>query len=142
MFDQLLQLLSRYSGLLTAASFVVSLLTLFTMMMFKRRIRIEFDKKQFENQKRKILKELDGFEGSLFDGLYTTDFLRKIDILLSEIPMAYTCLSRKTRLYTNYVVLFLNYVCFKEAQSGSNKSCQKLNKKLRRISILLKREIL
>lgn len=128
------------SDLVNVLSLFVSLVTLITMLRFKKRIRVEFDKRELGSKKTRLAKELDGCEGSLRDGLYTKDFLQKVDLLLNDILVSYSCLSFGLKVHIQWAIHFINHRCVKDATSGNHSYAHTLCKRLQRISILLRKE--
>lgn len=140
MIDDFIAFVSQYSSVIDTISLIVSVLTLFTMLRFKHRLRVEFDKRDLISQKKRLLKELDGCEGSLIDGIYTVNFLQRIDLLLNEITASYKCLSWGLQIRIKETIIFLNRKCMAEVTKGQSSYRHKLCKKLKQISVSLKKE--
>lgn len=132
--------ISDYSYILDIFSLAVSFLTLITMLRFRHRLQIELDRRELLNTRRKLQKELDGFSGSLLDGIYTVEFLQKIDLLLNELLLSYKCFSWKLRITIRWTIFFLNSFCINDASSNSSRHRYKLCKNMRRILVLLRKE--
>lgn len=133
--------LPTVSDWINAVSLVVSICTLVSMLRLRRRIRIEFDKRDLGAKKHRLSKELLGFETSLRDdGLYTKNFLQKIDLHLNSILVNYSCLSLGLNLYIRYTIYFLNHHCLKDTLCGNQSHMHGLCKKLQKISILIGKE--
>lgn len=141
MLDLLKSVFPTVSDWVNAISLIVSICTLVSLLRLRRRIRFEFDKREFNSKRSRLIKELSGFEGSLRDdGLYTEDFLQKIDLRLNGILVSYSCLSLWLSLYIRYTVYFVNHPCIKDVSKGSQSHMHELCKKLQKISILLEKE--
>ena len=132
--------ISDYSYILDIFSLAVSLLTLITMLRFRHRLEIELDRRELLNTRRKLQKELDGFSGSLLDGIYTVEFLQKIDLLLNDLLLSYKCFSWKLRITIRWTIFLLNSFYINDALSSSSRYRHKLCKKLQKISVLLRKE--
>ena len=133
-------LLSKYSCLVDAVSLVISLLTLIAMLRFKHRIRIELDRRDLSATRKRLQKDLDGYAGSLMDGIYTVHFLQQIDLHLNDLLISYKCFSLKLRCCIRWTLFFLNFRCMNDASHQETKYRHRLCKKLRRILVLLKKE--
>lgn len=129
-----------WSWMINSLSLIISGATLITMLRFKKRIRSEFDRRNLNSSLSKLLKELQGYSGSLEDGLYTKEFLEKIDLKLHEILVSYSCLSLLFRLRIHSVIWMLNHRCIKEAVSEQTYFSHKLCRQLTSLSILLRKE--
>ena len=80
MIEQVNEFLASISNWLTAASVGISFLTLVTMLCFNRRLRKAFEKKDFAEERKRILKQIGGFSDSLLDGIYDEKFLDKLPL--------------------------------------------------------------
>lgn len=133
--------LPTVSDWINAISLIISICTLVSMLRLRRRIRIELDKRDLGSKKHRLVKELLGFEISLRDdGLYTKDFLQKIDLHLSSILVNYSCLSWSLNLYIRYTIYFLNHYCLRDTLHEKQSHMHKLCKMLQKISILIGKE--
>ena len=136
----LCSLFSSYSCLIDILGIIISLLTLITMLRFKHRIRIELDRRDLSNTRKRLQKELDGYAGSLMDGIYTVDFLQRIDLHLNDLLTSYKCFSLRLRCSIRWTLFFLNFYCISDASCQKTKYRHRLCKKLRRILVLLRKE--
>lgn len=86
--------LTQASNWVNAISLIVAMVTLVTMLRFKRRIRVDSEQKEFQRKRNRIIKDLNGFTGSLLEdpATYVTEFLETIDIYLLELAGSYTIL--------------------------------------------------
>lgn len=91
MIEEIDAFLKSISNWLTAASLIISILTLVSTLRFNHRMRKAFDKKDFSKERSQILKLIDGYSASLSDGIYDDQFLDKIDLLLSRIAESLSC---------------------------------------------------
>lgn len=140
MIEQITLFLASISDWLTAISVIISFLTLITMLCFNRRLRKAFEKRDFSEERTKILKEIGGFSDSLLDGIYDEKFLDKIDSCLVDISTSFTFFSMKLRFRLWWVSFCINHRYKKEIQKGADISRHKLSLQLRKIRILVGKE--
>lgn len=140
MIEKINSFLSSISNWLTATSVVVSFLTLATMLCFNRRLRKAFEKKDFTDERKKIIKQISGFSDSLIDGIYDEKFLNKIDIYLVDVSSRFTFFKMKLRFRFWWTSFCINHRYKKEIQEGINKSCHKLSRQLQKIQTLVRKE--
>ncbi len=139
--EQLQSWLSSVSDLINALSLIVSLVTLITMLCFKRRVRKAFEKKDFESSRKHTLKVLNGYVGSLSeDELYDEKFLKTIDLSLSRIRSEFTFFPIVLRLLLLWASFYIHHFCLPEIQKGKNKHVHALRLKLNKISVLVGKE--
>lgn len=134
--------LTQASNWVNAISLIVAVVTLITMLRFKRRIRVEFEKDAFRKKQNRIIKDLDGFNGSLLDdsATYVTEFLERIDIYLLELAESYTFLNRWLTLRLQYTSFCINHFYLKELANGNHRSRHKLCRQLRGILVRIRKE--
>lgn len=140
MIAQVNAYLASISNWLTAASVVISLFTLATMLCFNRRLRKAFEKKDFNEERKKILKQIGGFSDSLLDGIYDEKFLDKIDSCLVDVSTSFTFFSIQLRIRLWWISFCINHCYKQEIKKGTDKSRHKLSLQLRRIRILVGKE--
>lgn len=140
MIEQISAILMSISNWLTAISVVISFLTLATMLCFNRRLRKAFEKKDFAQERDKILKKIGGFSDSLLDGIYNEKFLDIIDSCLVDVSTSFTFFSRTLRFRLWWISFCINHCYKKEIKKGIDKSRHKLSKQLRKIRILVGKE--
>lgn len=140
MIAQINAYLASISNWLTAASVVISFFTLATMLCFNRRLRKAFEKKDFTEERTKILKQIGGFSDSLLDGIYDEKFLDKIDSCLVDVSTSFTFFSMQLRFRLWWTSFCINHCYKKEVKKGTDKSRHKLSLQLRRIRILVGKE--
>lgn len=140
MIPQINAYLASISNWLTAASVVISFFTLATMLCFNRRLRKAFEKKDFTEERTKILKQIGGFSDSLLDGIYDEKFLDKIDSCLVDVSTSFTFFSMQLRFRLWWTSFCINHCYKKEIKKGTDKSRHKLSLQLRRIRILVGKE--
>lgn len=140
MIAQINAYLASISNWLTAASVVISFFTLATMLCFNRRLRKAFEKKDFTEERTKILKQIGGFSDSLLDGIYDEKFLDKIDSCLVDVSTSFTFFSMQLRFRLWWTSFCINHCYKKEIKKGTDKSRHKLSLQLRRIRILVGKE--
>lgn len=140
MIAQIDAFLTSKSDWLTAISVVVSSFTLISMLCFNRRLRKAFEKKDFDIEKNKIIKQIGGYSDSLLDGIYNEKFLDKIDSCLVEVSTSFTFFSIQLRIRLWWTSFCINHCYKQEIIKGTDKSRPKLSKKLRRIRILIGKE--
>lgn len=134
--------LSRVSNWINAVSLTVAVVTLITMFRFKRRIRVEFEKDAFRKKQNRIIKDLNGFTGSLLEdpAAYVTEFLETIDIYLLELAESYTFLNQWLSFRIRYTSFCINHFYLKEVANGNQRSRHKLCRQLREILVLMRKE--
>lgn len=134
--------LDQASNWINAVSLIVAVVTLITMLRFKHRIKVEFEKENFQKKRTRILKDLDGFSSSLLEdsGVYVSAFLEKIDVYLLELITSYTFLNPWLTVQLRYTSLCINHRYMKEVASGNCKSRHKLCRQLRGILVLMRKE--
>lgn len=134
--------LNQTSNWVNAISLIISIITLITMLRFRRRIRVEFEKDAFKKKRSRILKDLDGFSGSLLEdaGVYVSAFLGKIDVYLLELVTSYTFFNPWLTVKLRYTSFCINHFYMNEAASGNYKSRHKLCRQLRGILMLMRKE--
>ena len=140
MIAQIDAFLTSKSDWLTAISVVVSSFTLISMLCFNRRLRKAFEKKDFDIEKNKIIKQIGGYSDSLLDGIYNEKFLDKIDSCLVEVSTSFTFFSIQLRIRLWWTSFCINHCYKKEIKKGTDKSRHKLSLQLRRIRILVGKE--
>ena len=140
MIEQVNEFLASISNWLTAASVGISFLTLVTMLCFNRRLRKAFEKKDFAEERKRILKQIGGFSDSLLDGIYDEKFLDKIDSCLVDVSTSFTFFSIKLRFLFWWTSLCINYRYKKEIKKGTDKYRHKLSLQLRKIRISVGKE--
>lgn len=130
------------SNWVNAISLIISIITLITMLRFKHRIKVEFEKENFQKKRNRILKDLDGFSGSLLEdsSVYVSAFLRKIDVYLLELVTSYTFLNPWLSVRLRYTSFCINHFYMKEAAGGNLNSRHKLCRQLRGILVLMRKE--
>lgn len=134
--------LTQASNWVNAISLIVAVVTLITMLRFKRRIRVEFEKDAFRKKQRRIIKELDGYVGSLLEdpATYVTKFLETIDLFLLDLIESYTFLNRWLTFRIWYTSLCINHSYLKEVANGDQRSRHKLCRQLRGILVRIRKE--
>lgn len=134
--------LTQTSNWVNAISLIVAVVTLITMLRFKRRIRVEFEKDAFRKKQNRIIKDLNGFTGSLLEdpAAYITKFLETIDLYLLELAESYTFLNRWLTLRIRYTSFCINRFYLKEAANGDQRSKHKLCRQLRGILVRIRKE--
>lgn len=134
--------LTQASNWVNAISLIVAVVTLITMLRFKRRIRVEFEKEEFQKKRNRIIKDLNGFTGSLREdpAAYVTDFLEKIDIYLLELAESYTFLNRWLTFRIRYTSFCINHFYLKEASNGNHGSKHRLCRQLQGILVRIRKE--
>lgn len=134
--------LDSTSNWVNAISLIISVITLITMLRFKRRIRVEFEKDAFRKKQNRIIKDLNGFTGSLLDdpATYVAEFLERIDIYLLELADSYTFLNRWLTLQLRYTSFCINHFYLKELANGNYRSRHKLCRQLRGILVRIRKE--
>ena len=134
--------LTQASNWVNAVSLIVAIVTLITMLRFKRRIRVEFEKDALRKKQNRIIKELNGFNGSLLDdpATYVTEFLETIDIYLLELAESYTFLNQWLSFRIRYTSFCINYFYLKELTNGNHRSRHKLCRQLRGILVRIRKE--
>ena len=110
------------------------------MLCFNRRLRKAFEKKDFTEERTKILKQIGGFSDSLLDGIYDEKFLDKIDSCLVDVSTSFTFFSMQLRFRLWWTSFCINHCYKKEIKKGTDKSRHKLSLQLRRIRILVGKE--
>ena len=140
MIERITEFLASISNWLTAISVVISFLTLVTMFCFNRKLRKAFEKKDFAEARKKILKQIGGFSDSLLDGIYDEKFLDKIDSCLVEVSTSFTFFSIKLRLRLWWTSFCINHYYKREIKKGPDKFRHKLSLQLRVIRILVEKE--
>ena len=140
MIAQIDAFLTSKSDWLTAISVVVSSFTLISMLCFNRRLRKAFEKKDFDIEKNKIIKQIGGYSDSLLDGIYNEKFLDKIDSCLVEVFTSFTFFGIQLRIRLRWTSFCINHCYKQEIIKGTDKSRPKLSKKLRKIRILIGKE--
>lgn len=125
---------------LSVFSFFISLATFVAMLCFKRRIRIEFDKRDFRKNSSRLVKEFRSMHDSLQDGLYSKDFLQKIDSVLDEVLVAYSFISPILKIRIRIVEFYIQHLCIPDAEKKNNRRTHTLCKQLRRIDIYIRKE--
>lgn len=129
------------SDALSTLGFFITLATFITALHFKKRLRIELDKRDLQKNLNRLVKELSGFSSSLTnDMLYNEDFLKRIDSKLDETLSNYDCLSLKVKLHIKYTMYYINFRCIKESQQGNTLHIHKLSKQVQKIAILLRKD--
>lgn len=129
-----------FLNLLDILSFFVSVATLITMLFFKRRVRIEFDKQAFRKNKVRLQRDFSAMHDSLQDGLYTKHFLETIDSALDEIIVAYPFLPALIKVKIRYAGIYIRYKCIPDSEKNDTSRAHKLRKMLRRIEIKIRKE--
>ncbi len=134
--------LTQASNWVNAVSLIVAVVTLITMLRFKRRIRVAFEKEAFQKKRNRIIKDLNGFTGSLREdpAAYVTEFLERIDIYLLELAESYTFLNRWLTFRIRYTSFCINRFYLKEVSSGNYGSKHKLCRQLQGILVRIRKE--
>lgn len=134
--------LTQASNWVNAISLIVAMVTLVTMLRFKRRIRVDSEQKEFQRKRNRIIKDLNGFTGSLLEdpATYVTEFLETIDIYLLELAGSYTFLNRWLILRLRYTSFCINHFYLKELSNGNYRSRHKLCRQLRGILVRIRKE--
>lgn len=134
--------LDSISNWVNAISLIISIITLITMLRFKHRIKVEFEKENFQKKRNRILKDLDGFSGSLLEdtSFYVSIFLGKIDVYLLELATSYTFFNPWLTVRLRYTSFCINHFYMEEAARGNLKSRHKLCRQLRGILVLMRKE--
>lgn len=134
--------LDSTSNWVNAISLIISVITLITMLRFRHRIKVEFEKQNFQKRKSRIVKDLDGFSSSLLEdsSVYVSAFLRKIDVYLLELVTSYSFLNPWLTVRLRYASFCINHFYMEEATNGNLKSRHKLCRQLRRILVLMRKE--
>lgn len=140
MLKEINAFLQSISNWLTAASLIISFLTLVSVLRFNHRMRKAFDKKDFLKEKNHILKLIDGFSASLLDGIYDEKILDSIDLLLSRIAESFSFFGIRVRFYLWLTSFCINHSYKKEASNGKTDSRHKLSLKLQKIRIQIGKE--
>lgn len=140
MIEKINTLVSSASDWVSTISLLVSLLTLITMLCFNRRIRKVLEKKDFSSAQRKIIQTIDGYSGSIMDGIYNEAFLDKIDLSLVEVRASYTFFKPSLQIRLWFTSFCINQFYKKEIKIGSDKSRHRLCSQLRRILVLIRKE--
>lgn len=134
--------LDSTSNWVNAISLIISVITLITMLRFRHRIKVEFEKENFQKKRSRILKDLDGFSSSLLEDshVYVSAFLRKIDVYLLELVTSYSFLNLWLTIRLRYTSFCINHFYMEEAANGNLKSRHKLCRQLRGILVLMRKE--
>lgn len=134
--------LTQASNWVNAISLLVAMVTLITMLRFKRRIRVDSEQKEFQRKRNRITKDLNGFTSSLLEdpATYVTEFLETIDIYLLELAGSYTFLNRWLILRLRYTSFCINHFYLKELANGNHRSRHKLCRQLRGILVRIRKE--
>ena len=140
MLEEINNLLNNYANLISVIGLLVSIATLITTLRFKRRLRIAFEKEDFSKGKNRILKEVSGFADSLLDGVYTKDFLERIDVYLSTLTASYTFWSFRLSFSIKYTRFLINHHYINDFKNGTTTHRHPLCRRLRTISALLRKE--
>lgn len=140
MIERINGFLASISNWLTAISVVISFFTLATMLCFNRRLRKAFEKKDFADERKRIIKQIGGFSDSLIDGIYDEKFLDKIDSCLVDVSTSFTFFSIKLRFRLWWTSFCINHRYKKEIKKGTDQSRHRLSLQLRIIRILVEKE--
>lgn len=142
-FSEINDFLNQNPNFLNVISVSVSVITLITMLRFKHRIRVESEKETFRRKKNRIVKDIDGFSGSLLgnaESFYVPKFLEMIDLYLLELIASYTFLNPWLTVKLRCTSFCINHFYMNEAASGNCKSRHKLCRQLRGILALMRKE--
>lgn len=134
--------LTQSSNWVNAISLIISVITLITMLRFRHRIKVEFEKENFQKKRSRILKDLDGFSSSLLEdaGIYVPTFLERIDIYLLELVTSYTFFNPWLTVRLRYVSFCITHFYIREIAEGNQNSRHKLCRQLRGILVLMRKE--
>ena len=124
----------------TVFSFLISLATFVVMLRFKKRVRIEFDKRNFRKNFTRLIKEFSSMHDSLQDGLYSKDFLEKIDSILDELIAEYSFLSVMVKVRIRVTEFYIQRMCIPDAERGNTRRVHSLCKQLNHIIIYIRKE--
>lgn len=141
MLGEIRAFFDAWGWLFEITGLLISLLTLITALRFRRRLNRTLDRKEFMKEQKSLCKELDGFCGSLGDGLLTDNFLRKIDIKLDEMRKKYSCFSLGLRMELMYTSWLLRpkHCAISDKFIGEDRA-YKMQKHINHIRIMLEKE--
>lgn len=140
MFDKINYFINSASSWLTAISLVVSAATLINMLRLNHKVRRALDKNNFDQKKKSIIKKLDGYAGSIQDGIYNENFLNELDLFLLEIYTSYTFFHKKLSIRLHLASFFICKFCMKDVRNGKKKYHHKLSRQIRKILALIRKE--
>ena len=123
----------------TVFSFFISLATFITMLCFKRRIHVIFEKNDFRVELKRRIKDLSGMCSAL-DQIYSKDFLLKIDLYLDELLAEYSFFPFKLKCRIHVAEFYIHHICIPDAEQNNTRRVYSLQKQLRHILTFIRKE--
>ena len=100
----------NYAGLLNTISLLASIATFIAAILFKSKIREHLRKNDFQQQRNKITKELQGYANNISEKEVTEHLLMKLGGRLSTLSDQYPFFSIKTKWQIRQLVRKLRHI--------------------------------
>lgn len=131
--------LSWLANLFGLIGTLTSIATFVTLLRYKHKVGIEFERNAFSSKCGRILRELDGFSSSLSDDIYSKKLLEEIDSCLVDLKCAYTFFNSKLKRKIKNTSIMINNCCLVEVTAGKDAHRHDLARSLREINALIRK---